>query len=122
MRELRAAILGAGLLIVAAPAGAVEPFVDIVWANANVGKAGVLFLDVRSGPAYMPAHIPGAVNAPHPGGPWRVTREGVGNVLPPLALAMYEVFGNKQAKLYENGISEWASDDNNPMLRYVALD
>lgn len=35
---------------------------------------------------------------------------------------MHEILGNKRAKLYEDGLQEWAGDDANPMQRIVDLD
>lgn len=36
--------------------------------------------------------------------------------------AMHEILGNKNARLYENGLQEWAGDDANPVQRIVRLD
>ncbi len=51
----------------ASTAFAAEPLVDVGWVKANIGKPGIVFLDVRGKLAgkskvdYLRAHIPGAV-------------------------------------------------------------
>lgn len=42
-------------------AAALGALVDAAWVRANIGKPGVVFLDVRSYGAYRAGHIPGAV-------------------------------------------------------------
>ena len=50
------------LALVATPAMAAEPLVDTAWVKSNLGKPGIVFLDITSSPAaYARGHIPGAV-------------------------------------------------------------
>ena len=61
-------------------AQAAEPLVDAPWVKANLGKPGIVFLDVRDKRSYQNAHIPGAVHTDY--GRWRTKRNGVSGVLP----------------------------------------
>jgi thiosulfate/3-mercaptopyruvate sulfurtransferase len=71
-----------------ASAHASQPLVDVAWVKANLGKPGILFLDVRSGAGiskeiYLKGHIPGAVFTDYAKGGWREkTAEGVEGQLP----------------------------------------
>lgn len=68
----------AGLVCLAASyANAAAPLVDTEWVKSNIGKPGIVFLDVRSSLAnkskkdYLEAHIPGAVYTDYLKGGWR---------------------------------------------------
>jgi thiosulfate/3-mercaptopyruvate sulfurtransferase len=67
--------LALGLLMLAGAAWAAEPLVDVKWAVANIGKPGIVFVDLQSGKDYMDAHIPGAVNSNYGKDGWRAERK-----------------------------------------------
>ncbi|HYH18377.1 MAG TPA: rhodanese-like domain-containing protein [Azospirillum sp.] len=73
--------------IAASPA--VRPLVDARWLKAHLGQPGLIVLDVRQaaprGPAdvFGAGHVPGAVHTDFTD--WRVTTDGVPNMLPPIA-------------------------------------
>ena len=46
MKKSIAFALTALFLVVAGGAGAAEPLVDVAWVKANIGKPGMVFLDV----------------------------------------------------------------------------
>lgn len=60
-------------------AGAATPLVDVAWVKANLGKPGVVFLDVggklggKSKADFLRAHIPGAVWTDYLKDGWRAT-------------------------------------------------
>jgi thiosulfate/3-mercaptopyruvate sulfurtransferase len=71
----------------AAPEQSVEvkPLVDAAWLAQNLDA--VVVLDVRglqADPGYQTEHIPGSVDAPYGQAPWRVTRNGVPGMSPPV--------------------------------------
>lgn len=74
-------------LLVALPAWAAEPLVDAGWLKANLGKAGVVVLDVTGKPS-TGAHIPGAVFTHYKKDNWRVdgmnNGKKVSGLLPPV--------------------------------------
>lgn len=86
MRKLIALlVLGAALAGSLAGAWAAEPLVNVDWVKANLGKPGVVFLDVRGEgrAAYMRAHIPGAVYSDYAKDGWRVKdKNGTPAMLP----------------------------------------
>lgn len=66
------------MLAIAAPLAvmAADPLVDVAWLRANLGKPGMVVLDVRSGggvtrEGYLKAHIPGAVFTDYAKDGWR---------------------------------------------------
>ena len=69
---------------------AAEPLVDIAWVKANLGKPGIVFLDVTSGGGrskndFAQAHLPGAVFTDYGKDGWRVkTKEGVAGMMGPV--------------------------------------
>jgi len=63
------------LLGFARAAFAVEPLVDPAWAVANVGKPGIVFVDMQPAKDFMDAHIPGAVNTSFAKDGWRAERK-----------------------------------------------
>lgn len=93
-RLLRRAV--AALLLLAALAGpsavrAAEPLVSPAWLQQNLGKPGLVVLDIRSAldgggaEAFAKAHVPGAIHTDYDKAGWRVTRNGVPFMLPTLA-------------------------------------
>lgn len=86
--KLAAAVLTLALAI--APARAADPLVDVAWLKANLGKPGIVILDVRSGAGrtkadYLAGHIPGAVFTDYGKDGWREkTKDGVEGQLPPV--------------------------------------
>ncbi len=90
-RTIRLLFLGL-LLTAAALAQAAQPLVDVDWVKANIGKPGVVFLDVRGRLAgksksdYLRGHIPGAVYTNYLKDGWRVKdANGTIGMLPPVA-------------------------------------
>jgi thiosulfate/3-mercaptopyruvate sulfurtransferase len=77
---MAAALLGA--VGFAAQASAAEPLVDAAWAKANIGKSGIVFLDVRPQVDYLRGHIPGAVHSNYAKDGWRVKKGDVVGMLP----------------------------------------
>lgn len=67
---------------------AADPLVDVAWLKANLGKPGMVILDVRSGggvskEGYLKAHIPGAVFTDYAKDGWREkTAAGIEGQLP----------------------------------------
>lgn len=77
------------LVVIATPVTAAEPVVDTAWVKSNLGKPGIVFLDVTSNPAaYAKGHIPGAVYTHYKKDKWRIdTRKNgheVAGILPPI--------------------------------------
>ncbi len=73
-------------------AQAAEPLVNVDWVKSNIGKPGIVFLDVRgklggaSRADYMSAHIPGAVWSNYLKDGWRIKdKAGTIGQLPPVA-------------------------------------
>lgn len=88
-RKLKLAILTLFLVAFATPAMAAEPLVDTGWVKNNLGKPGIVFLDVTSNPAaYAKGHVPGAVFTHYSKDKWRVDTKKNGHkvsgVLPPV--------------------------------------
>jgi len=77
--------------LLAFPARAADPLVDVAWLKANLEKSGLVVLDVRSGAglsreAYLQYHIPGAVFTDYRRDGWRgKDAAGVSGQLPPPA-------------------------------------
>ncbi len=72
-RALKSSALALLLAFVSATAMAHQPLVDAGWVKANLGKPGIVFLDVTSNPgAYARGHIPGAVYTHYSKDKWRV--------------------------------------------------
>ncbi|MHA1568624.1 MAG: sulfurtransferase [Alphaproteobacteria bacterium] len=86
-------ILPAVLLLIGANvAHAATPLVDVAWLKSNLSKPGLVVLDLRNriGNAGSPeifraGHIPGAVYSDYLADGWRVTRDGVIGMLPPVS-------------------------------------
>jgi thiosulfate/3-mercaptopyruvate sulfurtransferase len=91
---MRTLLSAAALLVATAFGGtaqANDPLVSVDWLKANLGKPGVVVVDVRSPGKDEPAdlfersHIPGAVHADYVTAGWRKTIGGVPGMLPPKA-------------------------------------
>lgn len=67
--------------LVAAPAMAADPLVDVDWVKANTSADGVVFLDTRGSTDYLRGHIPGAVNTDY-SKLWREARDGIPGLFP----------------------------------------
>lgn len=92
-RALQAAsVLALGLVSLAASA---QPLVDAAWAVANIGKPGVVFVDLQSGADYQRAHIPGAVHSNYGKDGWREdrARDKVPDMFPENPAALVELIG-----------------------------
>ncbi len=78
-------ILAATLLGLTGKSWTAEPLVNADWVKANIGKPGVVFLDVRAEGRtdYMRGHIPGAVYSDYAKDGWRVKdKNGTVGMLP----------------------------------------
>ncbi len=80
----------AALLAVPAWAGEVSPLVDADWLSSNLGAENLVVLDIRnridggSAETFAEGHIPGAVYSNYTEAGWRVERDGVVGMLPPV--------------------------------------
>lgn len=89
MRPVVAGLAALLLTACASPrvAEEVQPLVDAAWLNDNLDA--VVVLDIRrgggAGAAYEDGHIPGAIHSGYGVDPWRVVRDGVPGMLPPVA-------------------------------------
>lgn len=76
------------LLLSMLPASAADPLVSVDWLKANLGKPGMVLLDVTSGGGrkksdFIEAHIPGSVFTDYAKGGWREKNtSGVNGMLP----------------------------------------
>jgi thiosulfate/3-mercaptopyruvate sulfurtransferase len=63
---------------------AATPLVDVEWVKANIGKPGIVFLDLQPAADYLRGHIPGAVNTNFEKDGWREerARDKVPDMLP----------------------------------------
>lgn len=69
------ALVGAApALLFTALSALAQPLVDVAWAVANVGKPGIVFLDLQPQSDYLKGHIPGAVNSDYAKDGWRQDR------------------------------------------------
>ena len=91
MNRLTSLMLAGAFLIVSGAAQAAQPLVDVSWVKANLGKPGIVMLDVRGRLAgkskadYLRAHIPGAVWTNYLKDGWRVKdANGTVGMLPPV--------------------------------------
>lgn len=82
--SLRALVASLAMLfaLIATPALAADPLVDVDWVKANTGAEGVVFLDSRGSTDYLRGHIPGAVNTNYGKDGWRVKADGVPGMFP----------------------------------------
>jgi thiosulfate/3-mercaptopyruvate sulfurtransferase len=71
------------LLLTARAASAADPLVDVAWLKANLGKPGIVVLDVQTPTDFLRGHIPGAVNTDFAKSGWREERaDKVPDMLP----------------------------------------
>ncbi|MGD9671070.1 MAG: sulfurtransferase [Hyphomicrobiaceae bacterium] len=78
-----------GFVAATLPVAASDPLVSVDWVKSNLGKPGIVFLDVTSGGGrskadFAAAHIPGSVYTDYGKAGWREKNaEGVNSMLPP---------------------------------------
>lgn len=87
MRRLLAKIFVVASVLVALPALAAEPLVSVEWLKANLGKPGLVVIDLRSGGGasredFVAAHIPGSVFSNYAKDGWREKVNDVAGMLP----------------------------------------
>lgn len=85
MKKIRAVVASVSLALVAGiagPAMAADALVDVAWVKENIGKDGVVFIDVRGQADYLRGHIPGAVNTDYGKSGWRVAINKVPGYFP----------------------------------------
>ena len=64
---------------------AATPLVDVEWVKQNIGKPGVVFLDLRIPSSYKKGHVPGSVYTSYGKDGWRVKNDaGTIGMLPPV--------------------------------------
>ena len=64
---------------------AATPLVDAVWVKDQIGKEGVVMLDLRTPASYKKGHVPGSVYTNYSKDGWRVKNsEGIAGMLPPV--------------------------------------
>ena len=63
---------------------AASPLVEASWVKANIGKPGIVFVDLRSKAAYLNGHVPGAVHSSYKGDKWRMKKGDVKGMMPPV--------------------------------------
>jgi len=89
MRSFFAGLVGA-LLVAATQVAAAPPLVSPSWLASRLDTPDVVVLDIRNDidgggvEAYRQAHIPGAVHSSYTADGWRVARDGVPGMLPPI--------------------------------------
>lgn len=80
----------AALIALPAWAGGVDPLVDADWLSSNLGGENLVVLDIRnridggSAETFAEGHIPGAVYSNYVEAGWRVERDGIVGMLPPV--------------------------------------
>lgn len=72
----------AAVALMAAPAFAADPLVDVAWLKDNLGSEGMVVLDAGSSTDYLRGHIPGAVFTDYGKDGWRVAKDGVPGLFP----------------------------------------
>lgn len=92
MRKFTSLMVATIFLAFAGAASAATPLVDVGWIKSNIGKSGVVFLDVRgrlggqSKANYLKSHIPGAIWSNYLRDGWRTKdKNGTVGQLPPVA-------------------------------------
>lgn len=87
LRSMMALLVGAAMLFGAGASA--QPLVDVAWMKANLGKPGIVIVDVRSAAGktkddYLKGHIPGAVFTDYAKAGWREKdKNGTPEMLPP---------------------------------------
>lgn len=86
MRKLFVLTMLAVLVGLTGRSWAAEPLVDVNWVKANLGKPGIVLLDVRwpqSKAEYLRAHVPGAIYTDYAKDGWRTKdKNGTPAMLP----------------------------------------
>ncbi len=73
-----------GVFFLASTAFAATPLVDAAWVKANLGKPGIVFVDLQGPSGFPRAHLPGAVSTDYRS--WRVRGpNGTPQMMPPVA-------------------------------------
>ncbi|MEZ5729512.1 MAG: rhodanese-like domain-containing protein [Burkholderiaceae bacterium] len=67
MRFIKFLIACAAGVAATTSALAAQALVDVAWLKANMGKPGVVLLDIRAAKAFEAGRIPGSVNSPYGG-------------------------------------------------------
>jgi len=81
----------AALLVFSAAKAVAAPLVDADWLAGRLNNSDLVVLDIRYGAdagspdAFEAGHIPGAVHADYATAGWRMNKEGVPGMLPPVA-------------------------------------
>ena len=79
MKKLIVMVVAGAFLAFAGSVRAAQPLVDVAWVKANLGKPGIIFLDVGDKVDYLRGHIPDAIYTAYGGDGWRA-RDGNGTV------------------------------------------
>jgi thiosulfate/3-mercaptopyruvate sulfurtransferase len=89
---LKSTVAAAALM--AAPAFAAEPLVDVDWLKANLGADDMVVIDARGSTDYLRGHIPGAVNTNYGKDGWRVKVGDVPGLFPEDPTKLGELIGS----------------------------
>ncbi|MEZ5767133.1 MAG: sulfurtransferase [Paracoccaceae bacterium] len=84
----------AALALMAAPAFAADPLVDVAWLKDNLGADNMVVVDARGSTDFLRGHIPGAVNTDYGKDGWRVKVGNVPGVFPEDPTALGQMIGN----------------------------
>jgi thiosulfate/3-mercaptopyruvate sulfurtransferase len=95
--SLRLALASLALTAFGQPALSAEPLVDAAWVVANVGKPGIVFIDLQPANDYALAHVPGAIHSNYAKDGWRVERasDKVPDMLPDNLEPLVATIGSK---------------------------
>lgn len=87
-------VTGLALWLVAGPAAAADPLVNVDWVKANLDKPGIVYVDFAPPADFLRGHIPGAVNSNYAKDGWREERsDKVPDMLPAKLDALGETIG-----------------------------
>jgi thiosulfate/3-mercaptopyruvate sulfurtransferase len=81
---VKALLAAFGLAVMSAAlssAAQAQPLVEAAWLKANLGRPGLVVLDIQPSTAFAQAHIPGAVNSEVEKAGWRVDINGVPDMM-----------------------------------------
>ena len=84
----------AALALMAAPAFAADPLVDVAWLKDNLGADNLVVVDAGGSTDYLRGHIPGAVYTDYGKDGWRVKVGNVPGVFPEDPTALGELVGS----------------------------
>lgn len=84
----------AALALMAAPAFAADPLVDVAWLKQNLGSENMVVLDARGATDFLRGHIPGAVNTNYGKDGWRVKVGDVPGLFPEDPAALGALIGS----------------------------